>query len=341
MVVVNSLLPLVILAAAASEPVPRAEESPQSYPATVAAVVEGDVLKVAWDDTTQEVRLFGVDCPEAGQPFADKAKAFVTKAVLKKEIQVQQLTTDNLGKGVVVVLLPDKANLGHALVEAGLAWWDLQNAPKDRTLKALNAKALVEQKGLWTDPAPLSPWDYRRSHGIQDFTYSIVPVPPKPRSSEAEEEGPKVLSAKGDELYTGGAYVLRGESDTNADKSRALPARAQGRPAFNGQVVDAGAIDFSTSRNLDVGQLVLQHQPRIVNGPTGAPLGITASDIGRAPFARQLGFQDGDIITGVNGVQITGLAQIMELAPKFENVKKLNVNVLRNGEQIGWTITVP
>lgn len=53
-------------------------------------------------------------------------------------------------------------SLNEALVQAGLAWWYKQYAPDETRLKTLEAKARWARQGLWVDPDPLPPWEFRR-----------------------------------------------------------------------------------------------------------------------------------------------------------------------------------
>ena len=54
------------------------------------------------------------------------------------------------------------------MLEAGLAWWYRKYAseqdPADRaSYEAAEDQARGERRGLWTDPAPVPPWDWRHS----------------------------------------------------------------------------------------------------------------------------------------------------------------------------------
>jgi hypothetical protein len=53
-------------------------------------------------------------------------------------------------------------SLQEALLQAGLAWWYRKYAPKDKKLAALEAEAQKAKRGLWVEPNPVAPWDWRR-----------------------------------------------------------------------------------------------------------------------------------------------------------------------------------
>ena len=52
------------------------------------------------------------------------------------------------------------ANL--AQVQAGMAWWYRDYARKDDALKAAEAAARDAKIGLWVEPSPVPPWEWRK-----------------------------------------------------------------------------------------------------------------------------------------------------------------------------------
>ena len=66
------------------------------------------------------------------------------------------------GRTVAVVILPDGRSLNAELVRAGLAWWYRRYAPDDETLERLEREAREARRGLWGDPEPIPPWEWRR-----------------------------------------------------------------------------------------------------------------------------------------------------------------------------------
>jgi S1-C subfamily serine protease len=87
--------------------------------------------------------------------------------------------------------------------------------------------------------------------------------------------------------------------------------------------------------------LLVQHMPSIAKDASGKPIGMAIPNISGIPFAPQLGFKDGDIISQVNGMPVQDPAQIMSMAPQFKDVKQFNVQVLRGGQPVTLTINVP
>ncbi len=270
---------------------------------TVAGVLEGDLLLVKRGGAMEEVRLYGVDCPEKGQPEAEAALDLAKRSVLNQDVTLEERARDKEGKAVVDILLTDERSLGALLLEAGLAWWDTNNTPDLPKFKSLNAKAIGGQTGIFKEAAPLAPWDFRKSHNLPPVEYKVEAAP----APEKKEE-PMTLAAKGTGLY---------EEKT----------------------VDAGAIEFK--QDVDYMGLVPKHKPRIATDASGNPIGLTADDITGIPYAQQLGFQNGDIISSVNGNPITNLGGLMPLAEQLKGSKRINVTVMRNGQPVPINIDIP
>ena len=60
------------------------------------------------------------------------------------------------------MLLPDGMNLNQELVKQGWCWWYRKYAPRDTVLEGLEHEAREVKKGLWADPQPVPPWEWRK-----------------------------------------------------------------------------------------------------------------------------------------------------------------------------------
>ncbi len=69
----------------------------------VVGVSDGDTITVLRDKKPQKIRLYGIDCPEKRQPFANKAKQFTSELVLGKSVEVEPVATDRYGRTVAFV----------------------------------------------------------------------------------------------------------------------------------------------------------------------------------------------------------------------------------------------
>jgi len=60
------------------------------------------------------------------------------------------------------VILPDGTNVNHALVKDGWCGWYRKYAPGDVVLEELEIAARRAKHGLWADPHPMLPWEWRK-----------------------------------------------------------------------------------------------------------------------------------------------------------------------------------
>lgn len=128
----------------------------------VVGVTDGDIIQVFHDGKAEEVRLWGIDCPEGGQAFSRRAKQATSGLAFGKMVQVYVKDADRYGQTVAEVILPDGRNLNRHLVRVGVAWWFRQHAPHDRDLERLEAEAREARRGLWADPVRMPPWEWRK-----------------------------------------------------------------------------------------------------------------------------------------------------------------------------------
>ena len=71
------------------------------------------------------------------------------------------------------VVLPDGCMFNRELVREGFCWWYRKYAPGDVTLEKLEAEPREARKGLWADPQPVPPWEWRKRQDIGEG--GIVP----------------------------------------------------------------------------------------------------------------------------------------------------------------------
>jgi endonuclease YncB( thermonuclease family) len=133
-----------------------------SFEGKVVGVSDGDPISVMRKGRAVKVRLHGVDCPEKKQPFGTRAKRYTSDMAFGRQVTVQVQTTDRYGRIVGEIILPDGLSLNKELVYVGLAWWYRKYAPNDKALKALEAGARENKRGLWADKNPIPPWEWRR-----------------------------------------------------------------------------------------------------------------------------------------------------------------------------------
>lgn len=137
-VVATALLAILIIADRSGWLLARRPDDLKVYdgaPVLVARVVDGDTLEIRIPDrahrrSATQVRLWGVDCPEAAtrgrpaEPFADEARALTAALTAGGPLTLTleaHRTRGSYGRLLAYVELPDGADLGAALLHAGLA----------------------------------------------------------------------------------------------------------------------------------------------------------------------------------------------------------------------------
>ncbi len=117
------------------------------------------------------VRISGIDAPEKSQAFADRSRQHLRDLMRDARIRLEPVKVDVFARTVarVWVLSGDdkpERDAGLAQIEAGLAWHfkryrsDQQDQDSARYAKAERV-ARSEGLGLWRDPNPQPPWDFR------------------------------------------------------------------------------------------------------------------------------------------------------------------------------------
>lgn len=132
----------------------------------VVRVIDGDTVSVLDADKTQHrIRLSQIDAPESKQPYSKVSKEALSALIADKEVKVKIAGIDRYQRVLGEIFIGD-TNANLYLVEKGLAWAYTDYVTDPRYLKA---QEIAEQKklGLWRDPQPLAPWDYRHQQREQ------------------------------------------------------------------------------------------------------------------------------------------------------------------------------
>ena len=131
----------------------------QRFTGRVVGVSDGDTISAMREGRSIRVRLDGIDTPENGQDFADRAKQFTSALVLGQTVSINVKDTDRYGRLVARVITGGQ-DVSEALVRAGLAWHYLDYSDDSR-LAAAEAEARSARRGLWSLADPKPPWEFR------------------------------------------------------------------------------------------------------------------------------------------------------------------------------------
>ncbi|MEM7051987.1 MAG: thermonuclease family protein [Acidobacteriota bacterium] len=154
-----SLLVVVVMLLGCPPAAPEKEAT--SLRGRVTSVVDGDSLQVEVDGLAVEVRLWGVDCPEGGQPGGEEARSFVEASWLDRWVEIEVVGIDRYGRTVAIVRGDSGEELNSELLAAGWAWWYRRYAPRRDDYQAIEAEARQAGRGLWSQAGALPPWEWR------------------------------------------------------------------------------------------------------------------------------------------------------------------------------------
>ena len=128
----------------------------------VVRIADGDTVSILDHSNMQhKVRLYGIDTPERNQPYGQAAKKALSQLIGGKTVGVVIVTTDSYGREVGT-LYSDGVNINVAMVESGYAWWYQHYAPHEHAFQEAEQRARKLALGLWSQPDPVPPWDWRR-----------------------------------------------------------------------------------------------------------------------------------------------------------------------------------
>ena len=127
----------------------------------VVSIADGDTITVLdADKKLHKVRLNGIDAPEKKQAFGAKSKAKLGELVAGKDVVVDWTEKDNYGR-VLGKVQQGLLDVNLQMVKEGLAWHYRKYSKSDKLARA-EAEAKAGKKGLWADPNPVPPWDFRK-----------------------------------------------------------------------------------------------------------------------------------------------------------------------------------
>lgn len=131
----------------------------------VIAITDGDTIKVRCGDPGQfqqvTVRIGAIDAPESKMPFGFQSKQALSDLCYQVQATVTTRSKDKYGRTVADVECAGK-DAGTEQVRAGMAWVYDKYAQGYERLYQLQDAARASRIGLWNDPSPQPPWDWRR-----------------------------------------------------------------------------------------------------------------------------------------------------------------------------------
>jgi endonuclease YncB( thermonuclease family) len=114
-----------------------------------------------------------IDAPEKSQPFGASSTAYLVSLMDRADqyVTMPEITgksvkeTDRYGR-LMVYVLAGETSVQSEMVKAGMAWVYPQFCKVKAICDGLTrdeAEARAARRGLWSDPNPVAPWEYRRA----------------------------------------------------------------------------------------------------------------------------------------------------------------------------------
>lgn len=140
-------------AAEAAQPVHSAE-------VVVTGISDGDTAKVELDGKSVRLRLARIDAPEHQQAWGNRSEQSLRELVYRKLVRIEWREVDRNGRPIVTMTV-GSLDVSAEQVRRGMAWV-YRAYSMDPDLLRLEASAREAKVGLWADPAPVPPWEWRR-----------------------------------------------------------------------------------------------------------------------------------------------------------------------------------
>lgn len=128
----------------------------------VVGVTDGDTIKIL-DGRRQLhlVRLREIDAPEKRQPFGQASKQSMADLVYDKDVRAECQGWHR--ERQLCLVFDGPTNVGTLQVMNGMAWVYRQYAPRFSPLYLMEDEARQSKRGLWSDAAPIPPWEWRHA----------------------------------------------------------------------------------------------------------------------------------------------------------------------------------
>jgi micrococcal nuclease len=133
----------------------------QTFKVKVVSVSDGDTFTALnRDDLQIRFRIYGIDAPERKQAFSSVSTDKLKEMIHGKKVTVTVHSRDGWGRYIVTVKAKKIKDISAEMLRLGLAWHykEYDDTPLYAELEAL---ARERHQGLWLDPDPVAPWDFR------------------------------------------------------------------------------------------------------------------------------------------------------------------------------------
>lgn len=133
----------------------------------VIKVQDGDTITLLVHDKQVRIRLESIDAPESKQPFGRQSQESLAQLCAAKTATVNETGKDRYGRTLGWVTC-DSLDASTEQVRRGMAWVFVKYASRNSPLYGIESSARSSHLGLWEDPHPIAPWEWRGSKRVTE-----------------------------------------------------------------------------------------------------------------------------------------------------------------------------
>lgn len=137
----------------------------------IVGVTDGDTVTLLDIRHSQhKLRLAGIDAPEIRMPYGQRAKQHLATLVFGRNVLAIITKQDRYGRAIATIRV-NGADVNLQMIEVGLAWHYSKYSTEqtcDMASQYFRAEQVARAQafGLWNDPNPIAPWDWRTNRMI-------------------------------------------------------------------------------------------------------------------------------------------------------------------------------
>lgn len=108
-----------------------------------------------------KIRLGGIDAPESRQPFGQRSKQSLSDLCFQVQAEITPKSKDRYGRAIADVRCGGLDAAQHQ-VATGMAWFYVRYGKSYEHLQSIEDSARLSKLGVWSDPNPVPPWEWRK-----------------------------------------------------------------------------------------------------------------------------------------------------------------------------------
>lgn len=137
----------------------------------VEVIIDGDTIQAHTSESAgQRLRLWGIDAPESDQPHGSEARARLASMIpTGKIVEARDMGTDQYGRILVIIGKNNELPVNWNMVLSGNAHhYAYGDSEDNKCLAEAQKTARAAQAGLWHEPNPVNPYDWRQQRNGRD-----------------------------------------------------------------------------------------------------------------------------------------------------------------------------